>query len=167
MKLLPLTQGQFATVDDSDYALVSRFKWSAWKHRRTYYAVRTICVHRKQQRVAMHRLIMGTPKCLVDHINGNGLDNRRSNLRLATDSQNKWNMGKSSKGSTQYKGVHWRPRLKKFTCQISVNNRTRYLGLFQTAIAAALAYDKAAVVLRGEFARINFPALSTAPTTEI
>ena len=106
-----------------------------------------------------HRLIMGVtdPKIQVDHINGNKLDNRKENLRLATPQQNSSNIGIRKNNKSGYKGVCWSKRDKKWIASIYKNNKKQYLGCFDDIVEAVRAYDRAALELFGEFAWTNFP----------
>lgn len=155
---IPLTHGQFTIVDDEDYELLSQFKWT-WqppgKNRQTGYAYRKEYPSNKS--IFMHRLLLNAPKGLqVDHINGNGLDNQRHNLRLATNRQNHYNLPKRRDGNTStYKGVHLAPSGYGWETQIRVDGRTIHLGIFPTQHAAAIAYNEAALTHHGEFARLN------------
>lgn len=104
-------------------------------------------------RIYLHRYITKAPDGMqVDHINGNRLDNRSKNLRICTNQQNNWNKG-PRKG--KYKGVHWSKTHKRWVAQITENYKTRHLGHFMTAEAAALAYNAAAKELHGEYAYLN------------
>jgi hypothetical protein len=94
MKTIDLTNGMSALVDDDDYAAISQFRWRGVRDGKTFYAVRTARIDGKVVCVRMHRAIMEFPECFVDHKNRNGLDNRRSNLRLATNAQNQMNADK-------------------------------------------------------------------------
>jgi hypothetical protein len=106
----------------------------------------------------LHRIIMDCPANMtVDHINGNTMDNRRSNLRLATQSQNQMNRGSCRGSSSRYKGVSHHKLTDKFTAQIRVDGKKRHLGLFVSEEEAARAYDVAAIEAFGEFARPNLP----------
>lgn len=159
MKKIPLTQGLHALVDDEDLERVSRYRWRAVKPYRIFYAKRDIQQDGQRTAEYLHRLVMeARPDQAIDHINSDGLDNRRSNLRFATQSQNNMNSRKSKKVKTsQFKGVHWYKRDRKWVAKIMKNEKTIYLGCFTSEQKAALAYDQAAQELFGEFARPNFP----------
>jgi len=152
---IPLTQGKFAIVDSADYYRLVKFQWFATGSYNTFYAARA---HRGKT-VKMHREITGAPGHLVvDHIDRNGLNNRKSNLRVCTNAQNVRNAGPRGNGLSRYKGVSRHTRGKKWTAVIQLNNKTHYLGYFDNEIDAAKAYDKRASQLHGEFACLNFPA---------
>ena len=154
---IPLTQGKVAIIDFDDYERVSHYKWYAHKDKATFYAyanTKTECG--ESVKLKMHRLIMNASILKqVDHINGDGLDNRRSNLRLATQSQNNQNQRKT-RGKSRYKGVSLRCDGKKWCAQVKLNAKIHRLGSFNTEEDAARAYDKKARELFGEFARCNF-----------
>ena len=153
-KLIPLSRGKFAIVDAADFELVNRYKWHANKGGRTYYATS----QEKRRAISMHRLILNAPAGLfVDHINHNGTDNRRANLRFCTWAENCRNSLPRQGESSRYKGVHWCKRRKKFFATITFNRKKRGLGYFDCEIDAAKAYDKKAKELFGEFAYLNFP----------
>jgi len=153
-KLIPLTQGKFAIVDAEDYEELSRYKWHVNKGGRTDYAKS----QKKGKAIKMHRLLMRAPKGLfVDHINHNGLDNRKSNLRLCTRIENLRNQLPRRGGASQYKGVGWHKKSKKFVARIYMEGKRMHLGYFDDEIEAAKAYDKKAKELFGEFAFLNFP----------
>jgi hypothetical protein len=112
--------------------------------------------------IGIHRIILGLSKgddLQVDHINRNGLDNRRENLRVCTHQQNQMNRP-SRGGSSSYKGVDWRTSHNKWRASIKLNQKKKFLGHFQTELEAAQAYDAAAIILHGEFALLNFPRAS-------
>ena len=113
----------------------------------------------KKVKIKMHREILKPPRCLfVDHINHNGLDNRKANLRFATRTQNNWNrIHHKQNSSSRYKGVAWHKHTKMWAARIGVNGRRIALGYFDNQIDAAKAYDKAAKKHHGEFAVLNFP----------
>jgi hypothetical protein len=159
MKTIELTgkhgKGMVALVDDEDYDRVSKHKWFAKYHKRRkiYNAAAKI----KSKGVLMHRFIMGVtdPSILVDHIFGNTLDNRREKLRLATSAQNAANSPKEKDKSSRFKGVSWVPRLHCWVSQITAENKTTHLGCFLSEEAAALEWNKAALIYHGEFAYLN------------
>lgn len=157
---IPLSQGAHAVVSDEDYARVSAHKWSLDKNG---YAVRKVVVvaadkERRQRKILLHRFILAAPKGLdVDHVNGDPLDNRRDNIRLATRSQNMANSGPRANGRSPYKGVSWHKRDRRWCASIMVVGHKRHLGNFDSERAAALAYDRAAFAAWGEFSRLNFP----------
>jgi hypothetical protein len=157
MKEIPLTRGLVALVDDEDYKLVSSFKWSASKHGRNWYAIASVNSCGKRETFSMHRFLCGWPEG-VDHRDGNGLNNQRHNLRPAGQRQNQRNRLKTASASTsQYKGVSWKKKPKRWLARISVYGEIKWLGRFKDEIAAARAYDAAARELFGEFAALNFP----------
>ena len=151
---IPLTQGQVALVDIEDAERVIAHTWSANNQYGRYYAVSQI----DGIYVYLHRLILNAPSMMeVDHIDGNGLDNRKVNLRLATHAQNLMNQPKfSGVYTSMYKGVTWNKATNKWRAQIRANDKNRYLGTFQSEEEAALAYDNAAREVFGEFANTNF-----------
>ncbi|MHC4426509.1 MAG: AP2 domain-containing protein [Planctomycetota bacterium] len=160
---IPLTQGKFAKVDPQDYLWLSQFRWHCKTNPNATYAVRTITHAGRQKRIYMHRLIAKTaPNLLCDHINHNGLDNRKNNLRNCTLKQNNANSRSAKNASSKYKGVSWNKSRKKFAAYIKKDGKQINLGLFATEIAAAKAYDEAAKKYHGEFAGLNF---ETRPVT--
>jgi hypothetical protein len=165
MKLLPLTQGQFAMVDDWNYEWLNQWKWQAIKAQNTYYATRKKRIgprnEGKYKCFYMHREIMKTPKGLeVDHKDRNGLNCLESNMRNCTHSQNSIN--KLTWGVSKYIGVcQFRKKNKAkthiyFIAQISKDGDRMHLGYFKAEVAAAYAYDAAAKIYHGEFANLNF-----------
>jgi hypothetical protein len=144
-------------VDDEDTGLISKYSWRiAKKDGLVQYAK---CTINGYDTLLMHRLIMDAqPGELVDHINGNGLDNRRANLRRATPAEQQYNKRVQKKRATihsQFKGVSWVVASQKWKAQIHKDYRSIHLGTFDTEEDAAMAYDKAATELFGEFARTN------------
>lgn len=156
---IPLSQGKVALIDDADYEKVSHHKWSVsfCKTGQKWYARRTIRRDKKQHTIYLHRFILDAPPHLqVDHINGNGLDNRRANLRLVTVTQNR-QCGRSRPNKTRLKGVCFYKSRQTYQARIVVNGKKICLGYYKTPLEAALAYDAAAIKPHGEYARLNFP----------
>ncbi len=123
-RLIPLTQGQFAIVDAEDYDRLARHKWCAVKGRDTFYAKRVS----KERVVSMHREIMRAPNGVVcDHKNHDGLDNRKSNLRLCTSAQNQYNKRVKQGCSSRYKGVSRRGDYKRWRARIGFNGKRIHL----------------------------------------
>jgi hypothetical protein len=163
MKKIPLSRGMTTIIDDEDFERVSQFKWSVTCHKeRTppdYYARRAVWQPetRKSITVLLHRFILNAPPDKhVDHINGDGLDNRRANLRLVTPAQNQQNL-KRRRGASGFRGVQYDERKRRHYARIKVNNQKIWLGFFDNAEEAARAYDAAAVKHHGEYAQLNFP----------
>lgn len=156
MKKIPLTQGKFALVDNEDFEEISKFKWFAKKHRKTFYAFRKEGKWPNFKHTTLHRQIMGLgTKKIIDHANWNGLDNRKENLKFCTNGENLSNSGLRKNNKSGFKGVSWRPKFRKYISQIKHNGEKVYLGLFLSRIEAAKAYDKKAMELKGEFALTN------------
>ncbi len=152
MKEIPLSQGKVALVDDYDFDYLSKHKWCVQKDRHRFYAVRSIQSNKIQKGIRMHREILSLlPGQCADHINGNGLDNRRSNLRRATISQNGANRRKGSNNTSGAKGVTWVKRLKLWQASICVNGRLVHIGRFKDIEVAARAYKIAAAIIFGAF----------------
>jgi hypothetical protein len=155
MNSILLTGGYAAVVDDDDYESLNSFKWHAHRASSRIYARRNTSVLGKQIHVHMSRQILdATAGTIVDHINRDTLDNRRLNLRFVTKSQSDWNR-KHPVGICGFTGV--RRYRCKYQARIRTGERLIDIGIFQTAIEAALAYDKVALIERGEFAVLNFP----------
>ena len=153
---IPLTQGEYAIVDPADFYNLDQYKWRVKKEEHTAYALRA--VYKGRTTIMMHRQIMRAEKNIfVDHINHNGLDNRKANLRFATCRQNAWNSRKiGNRGKSKYKGVRWSKISKKWQATICDNNsRKIHLGFFDDEKAAARIYNEAAQKSRGEFALLN------------
>ena len=154
-----LTRGFVAVVDDEDLdRVLAAGAWCAHvpQHKRTAYAVRAHArASGRRSLLGLHNFITGLP--FVDHMNGDGLDNRRANLRSATKSQNAMNSRRRSDNTSGFKGVSLTTSTGRWRALIVIGGRRRHLGYFEHAADAARAYDRAALDLFGDFARLNFP----------
>ena len=157
MAEIPLSKGFVAIVDDADYDLVmSRGKWYANCRPTTTYAQRNRSLPNGARTTEqLHKFLTGY--AMVDHRNGNGLDNRRSNLRAATKGQNTRNAGLRRDNSSGLKGVSRVTRSRTFRAYITIDGKRKWLGTYDSAEAAGSAYDTAALKAFGEFARLNYP----------
>ena len=151
-KYIELSQDKRTLVDVEDYEYLNQFKW----YYNNGYAVRsTRMKNGKRGMELMHRTIVNAPKGMeVDHINGDKLENKRSNLRLCTHTENLRNQHKTC-GTSKYKGVCWHKAMSKWRVQIRGNNKKIHLGFFDNEEDAAHAYNMAALELFGEFANLN------------
>ncbi|MCK5611583.1 HNH endonuclease [Candidatus Pacearchaeota archaeon] len=154
MKQIELTRGFTTIIDDADCDLVPPISWQVNQNYNTCYAMGIL----DGKRVFVHRLIMNARKGqIIDHVNGDGLDNRRCNLRFCTPSQNQQNSRKRAGCSSKYKGVSWVKREKKWRAAIKYKGKSSTLGHYDNESDAARVYDKKAKEIFGEFARLNFP----------
>lgn len=154
MKCIQLTKGCVAIVDDEDFDAIAQWRWNC---NPAGYAVRSAPrSNGRQGKIYMHRVIAGAKKGEhVDHKNRIKSDNRRENLRIATRSQNGYNITKTSRNTSGFKGVSWHKGAVRFIASIGHDGVLRHLGYFDTAEDAALAYNAAAIRLHGEFANLN------------
>jgi hypothetical protein len=149
-KKIPIGKDLFALVDDEDYDLVSKFSWHKHKalYGERYYA---------SANVKMHRLVLDAkPGEIIDHINGDPLDNRKENLRICTPSQNQQNT-QSRGGSSRYKGVSYHKKKNKWVGSFSANGKSYYCGAFESEDECACAVDQKRLEICGEFAVLNLP----------
>lgn len=146
----------FVEIDEEDYELVSQYSW--WickpKYGKAYAQAYSHRAEGRKYYVYMHCLIMGQKG--IDHIDGNGLNNQKSNLRFATNAQNQANIKKRPGCSSKYKGVSWNTARSVWIAEINNKGRHIHLGTFTDEEEAARTYDKAARELQGEFAQLNF-----------
>lgn len=154
MQIITLTRGFVTKVDDADYYHLLGLSWHAHTKQGFTYARAPY----GSGHVYLHVYLLKPPlDMVVDHINGDKLDNQRHNLRIATDMQNSQNTQKQKGRSSKYKGVVWDASRQKWKAQIKHENKNTNLGRFDSEEEAALAYDHAATALFGAFACINFP----------
>jgi hypothetical protein len=154
MKLIPLTQGKFAQVDDEGYEYLNQWKWHVKKTINHYSARRWIT---QGEAISMHRQIMrltSKEKMVIDHKDHNPLNNQKSNLRICTTKQNTVN--RTPHGKSKYLGVWWHEKTKKWIAHIKLNGKPKHLGGFNNEEDAAKLYDIKAKELYGEFANLNF-----------
>lgn len=156
-RLIRLTRGQFAVVDEGNFEWLNKHTWSLCGGKVTYYARRRGMVDGIIRPILMHRQILGFPDLDVDHENHNGLHNYLSNMRVSTKSENARNR-KSHRGSSSiYKGVCWDGRINRWVVHIWKDGKSYNLGTYIMELDAAMAYDVKAKELFGEFAYLNFP----------
>lgn len=149
---IPLTQEMVAVVDAADYAYLNQWKWYALKVEKLCYAVRSI----KGGVMLMHRQLLNVTKGKeIDHKDGDGLNNCRSNLRICNHQQNHYNLRNQVNTSSIYKGVHWDKDKHNWRASLKVEGKIKRLGRFKDEVLAALAYNKAATRYHGEYARLN------------
>lgn len=156
IRLIPLTKGQFAIVDATDFDNLNQNKWFAHfrPKQNKWYVMRHVWTGAQYISIYMHREILCPPPDLdVDHRDANGLNNLRSNLRIATPTQNSWNTGKHKNNKSGHKGVSW--DRGKWRVRIKVGDKYLHLGRFSDLQEAASAYQETALRHRGEFARMD------------
>jgi len=165
MKTIELTKGQVALVDDADYTTLNQYAWCAQKRRYGYHAAR----YDGDRYVYMHREILGLidSKIQGEHRDGDGLNNQRTNLRIATKRQNGQAFQTLRRNKTSnFRGVCWHRVANKWMANIVVNGKSVYLGLFSEEASAARAYNRAAENYFGGFASPNLPDQETLPKVE-
>lgn len=167
MKKLQLKYGYVTIVDDEDYEFLMQWKWRVAnfnKPNAIKYADRSVWVNGKCVKVLLHRLLMQPPKGLVvDHIDGDGLNNQRANLRICTIAENSCNKRSNRASSSKYLGVCFVRKYGMWQSAIEKNGVSIHIGSFKSEMDAALAYDRRAIEIHGEFARLNFPCHNIRP----
>lgn len=161
MKTIELTNGMKVLVDDEDYDFLMQWKWNPYKRKsdNTTYAARTLHENRKSVYVIrMHRVIMkiDDPNVVIDHMDHNGLNNQKSNLRVCAQKFNSKNTSSRTNSSSKYLGVGWDSKRGKWKAKMRSNGKEIFIGRFDSEIDAAKAYDEAAIKHHGEFANPNF-----------
>jgi len=155
MKKIPLTRGKFALVDDSDFNFLAQFKWCAYKNAKSgvWYALRNIRrPNGKWRTIFMHQVLLpGVPQ--IDHRDGNGLNNRRKNIRPCTYSQNNINQHKRLDNTSGHKGVYKHSYTDSWVATIGVNGKHVYLGIFKQKKDAIKVRKEAALLHYGEFVK--------------
>lgn len=156
-KWVPLTKGLFALVDAVDYESVSKYTWTALTTSRSNYAVRGYRIGGKSQMDLLHRVIMNAPSGMqVDHIDSNGLNCRRGNMRVCTVKQNHQNTRKPLSAKTsRFKGVYWLTQRAKWVARLHWDGKGHTLGYFNDETKAAARYNEEAVRRFGEFSLLN------------
>ena len=163
MREIKLTQEKVALVDDEDFERSNRFRWYAVRQSEMiWYACRCIITPNQSNRVqSLHRYILDPEESShVDHINGDGLDNRRVNLRIASHAQNMRNGRKQKNNTSGFIGVWWAKRNRVWVAGVRINGKLIYVGSFNNPVLAAKARDDKAKELHGEYASLNFLAIS-------
>lgn len=155
MKLIKLTRGKFAQIDDEDFEELNKYKWRTHKNGNGFYAIRRPSVNGKQIMVWMHRVILNPePGMVTDHIDGDGLNNKRSNLRIATRQENCRNrINANHNNRLGIKGVSWCKEKKKFASHIQIGKKQIHLGRFFCLEKAKKAHREAELKYFREFAR--------------
>lgn len=159
MREIELTQNKYTTVDNEHYDWLSQYSWhiKQAKNRSDYAKFTTPRKDGKQKTIHMHQILLWCPQGYeIDHINGNGLDNRMENLRIVTRLQNSMNQHKKKIGKSKYKGITYDTRSNSWQARIGKNNQRFNIGTFKKEEDAAQAYDNKAKELFGEFACLNF-----------
>ena len=154
---IKLSRGKVSLIDDEDFDLVAEYGWRANQNQDgRWYAM---AWDSYPNFILMHRLIMNpAPGMIVDHLDNDGLNNQRENLRVCTYSENVQRSGRKRQGSTSnFKGVHWESARNKWKAMIMKDGRHIYLGRYDSEVAAAEAYDDAVAYYHGEFGYRNFP----------
>lgn len=152
-----LSSGIICQVDDEDLERLNSHRWFVIKKKHTCYAVAFKKVDGKTVSTTMHRLLTAAKDGeLVDHMDRNGLNNKKSNLRICNISENSTNRKKKAGTSSNYRGVSYAKKNKAWFVFISKNKKKKFIGAFKDEEQAARAYDREAKILHGQFANLNF-----------
>ena len=157
MKEIILTQGKVAIVDDEDFEYLNQFKWFVNNINEKLYVRRNIRLFKnKQTTILMHRFIMKADKgMIIDHLDGNPLNNQKNNLRICTHAENMRNSKIPKNNTSGFKGVSFVKKHNRYESSIRINNKKIYIGYYIDPIDAARAYNAAALKYHGEFAHLN------------
>ncbi|MCK5604153.1 HNH endonuclease [Candidatus Pacearchaeota archaeon] len=151
---MKLKTGEVVFIDKKDYAVISQYSW--YRHPVGSHHLLYAAAWVNNKNTLMHRFLLNLNKNeMTDHINGNGLDNRRSNLRKCTHQENMFNKKKYKNNKCGYKGVYWSPHHSKWRVTLYKYKKRFYIGYYRDLIEAAKAYNEAAIEHHGEFARLN------------
>lgn len=160
MQQMMLHSGECILLDSEDYQKITKWKWQLSP---TGYVARSTCYKTKRKRIYLHRVLTNCPADkVVDHINKNKLDNRKCNLRICSQRENTVANNGWTNAQIPYKGVTYmsssgKKILTKFRARIYANHKEINLGVYNSAVEAAQAYDQAAKIIHGEYAKLNFP----------
>ncbi len=157
MRILPLTQGLHAIVDDADFEWLKCFSWYAANVNGRFYAMTCMRDGGRQLKVPLHHMLAGCPLrgLVVDHADGCTLHDSRTNLRVCTRKENSWNTGKREGATSLYKGVSWCRTKKRWRAAIMADGKTHFGGYFRDEREAARRYDELASRFYGKFARTS------------
>jgi hypothetical protein len=162
-KSIPLTQGKFALVDDEDYEYLNQWKWCCQSQEFIDYAIRCIYGEIGHTTIRMHRVILHAKQGqIIDHINHNGLDNRKLNLRFCTCSQNNINRIRQNNNTSGFRGIFraWRKTKPRWGAHLQLNGKIKHAGYYDSPEEAARAYDLIAKTYFGEYAVLNYPEVN-------
>lgn len=154
---IKLSQGMEALIDDEDFSIVKKYEWHVCRVRKSekFYAHSHILINGKQTKQTMHRLIMGNADLVIDHINGNGLDNRRKNLRFCKNGQNLCNRGPQKSNKLGIKNIWFDSDRERFCVDVSFDGKRVFRGRYKTLDQAIVKRDEALLKFHGEFANLK------------
>lgn len=156
VKFVELSKGKVALVDDEDFERVNQYKWYAWEAGNSWYVSRNTA-RPNRKKVLLHRFILNIPEGVcIDHINGDGLDCRKENMRTCSHAENMRNRRTPCNNKSGYKGVYWYKKYQKWRASIKIGGTSKHIGYFDNVVEAAKAYDLAAKEYHGAFAKLNY-----------